>query len=262
VTNFTALSLPTSPNSPYYSLHHQVTSLEPNNNVFCSNVSNLGYRIVEYNLGVNLLYLYTCAEPFTTLIFQVFYSCQTLIIVVFACVWWSEIGILATETDEPCVRLYYVNGCMRDHAAVLLRGCVLGMTVIASSIKTNAQHEKLCEMDNLLMTCLSAVLLCTPIYVIITGLLELSFTLHAVHDNVAVISICMPSLTLCIISVYNLKCKSIIVDFMIPIYNNTCRRCSDLYVSVQSNYSTMTFIDRQVAKNAAVSDQADMLPSN
>lgn len=194
------------------------SSLEPNSDVFYSNASNIGYRIVEFNLGVNLLYLYATAEPFTTMIFQVFHTCDYIIWMVFACVWWSEIGILPTVTDEACIRLYFMNGCIRDHAAVLLRGCLLGVTMIATAIKSDSPHMENLTFDMCLLTAYSSVLLCTPIYTIIAALLRLSFTSHAVYDNIAVISICMPMLTVCIVYVYNLRCKPLMVNAITPLY--------------------------------------------
>lgn len=226
------------------------TSLEPNTSVFYSNASNLGYRIIEYNLGVNLLYLYTCAEPFTTIMFQVFGTCETLIWVVFACVWWSEIGIVANVTEESCIRLYYVNGCMRDHAAVLLRGCVLGTCIIASAIRCLTQQPHDAKIDNILMTTLSSVLLCTPMFIVISGLLEFSFTLHAVQDNAAVISICMPSITLCIVYVYNLRCKAKIVDELMPVHERLHQDCMSVYAIMYSKCVNICSVRGRAVKSS------------
>lgn len=233
------------------------SSLAPNSNIFYANVSNIGYRIVEFNLGVNLLYLYTCAEPCTNLIFQVFCTCQTLISIVFACVWWSEIGILAADTDEPCVRLYYQNGCMRDHAAVLLRGCVLGLTVIASCIKSTDICSKKMDVDIFLITGYGSILLCTPIFTIICGLLELSFTTQAVHDNIAVISICMPAITVCVVYAYNLRCKCLVVNTIIPlhetIYSTFCRSYNFICAKYKLSNTTVS----QPIPSAAIQTTSD-----
>lgn len=128
-----------------------------------------------------------------------------------------------------------MNGCMRGHAAILLRGCVLGVTVIATAIKSDLSYTEDLTNDVFLMTGYSYVLLCTPVYTIVAGLLHLSFTSQAVYDNIAVISICMPALTLYIVYVYNLRCKPVMINVMASPYNSTRTYGSKFheYINVQ-----------------------------
>ena len=183
-------------------------SLHDNTNIFYSSASSVGYRMLEFNMGVNLYYLTYVREPVTMMIVTVTARLKVVVMTLFACVWWSEFGVKqrASQT-ETCVRLYHFNACLVDHPGVLLRGCLLGISVVAwacADTDTTIHHI---QPLTLMMNYMSMVLLCFPLFIVIKGGLQLSFTTAMVDQNSALLSLLMPVSVFCMVYAYNLHIK-------------------------------------------------------
>lgn len=185
-------------------------SLHDNSNIFYSNASCVAYRMLEFNLGVNLFYLVSLKESGTMLVLYVCNRLKMLIVTIFACVWWSEFGVSIEKATVPCVRLYHFNSCLTDHPGILIRGCFLGTSIIAWNYHERQLSTWLGSPCQALMTSISSVLLCSPLYFIFKGALQFSFGTTMVNENSSLLSLLMPVFVFCIVYAYNLRVKPVI----------------------------------------------------
>lgn len=96
-------------------------------NVFYANATNSFYRSMEFNVGVFFFYL--CQEQ--KLFMQTMRDCiarlQSFVWAIFVIVWWVDIGKQPDFSKESCIRMYFFNSCLRDHAGFFIRGALLGL---------------------------------------------------------------------------------------------------------------------------------------
>ena len=96
----------------------------------------MGYRLLEFNLGVCLFHFMDTQSDVTTRVLFVLNRAAGGIELLFTLIWLSQIESEAPPTSDTCVGMYYRDftyfaRCTRVHHAVLMRGCVLGATGIA-----------------------------------------------------------------------------------------------------------------------------------
>lgn len=183
------------------------SSLNDHTNIFYSNASNISYRSLEFNLGVNLYYLLQVDNAATLSIMEICARGKYVIIIVFLCIWWSELDVsLNANYKTECVRLYWFNSCLTDHHGILLRGCILGVFMIAWSRQDVLIQTHIGSLQALTSSC-STVLLCAPVFYIMKGLLELTFTQTMITQNASLISFLMPFTALGSVHLYSLYIK-------------------------------------------------------
>jgi len=181
-------------------------SMREESNVFYANASSVGYRMVEFNVGVNMYYLLSRGELLVLQLVSVARRVRAAVVGVFVLAWWAEIGAARTS-ERVCVRLYHISPCLRDHTGVLLRGCVLGACCAAWLFDSESVAVPIENPLQAAMSAASTVLLCTPIFYATKGILELSFGAELINGNAALLSISLPVLAIAIVYAYNLWVK-------------------------------------------------------
>lgn len=188
-------------------------SLHDDTNILYSSASSVGYRMLEFNMGVNLYYLMYVCEVGTIMVIDVLARLKLVVMTLFACAWWSEFGVrMRANHNETCVRLYYFNTCLVDHPGVLIRGSILGVGIVSWYYTDRDVQPSLIEPLWMLLNCMSTVLMCFPLFVCVKGGLQLSFAPDMVNQNSALLSLLMPISVFCIVYVYNLRIKPLFVQ--------------------------------------------------
>ena len=190
--------------------------LHSNTNVFYVNATSIMYRMLEFNLGVHAFYLlersYTLLVGLTRILAQI----QPVMYAVFVATWWSEIGVTGQTDTKICLRLYPRNNCLRDHHAFLLRGCVLGLTVMSSVQKAPKLESgaadvvaKAVKDTRVLATC---VAMSWSAYVITQLVFEMTFSPALVFENGALMSLLMPAILYATCFVYTHSVQTAVTD--------------------------------------------------
>ena len=176
-------------------------------NVFYANSANLGYRLFEFNLGTCLYTLSVRDGPAQRVLRKVFAVLQRVALPVFfatVMIWWSTLGTLAAPSVEVvCVRMYYFSPCIKVHHAFLIRGCLLGMTFIATVMEVPllGQHLPTTRRSaggEHVAPVLSSVLFVWPTCYAIELLLELNFSTDLAHDYAMLLVFVVPHVALAV----------------------------------------------------------------
>ena len=182
--------------------------IQDDSNVFYGNATGLGYRMLEVNLGINAYYLLT--ETGAGMLTDFLTRLKIVILTVFAFAWWSELGAPAEVSDGVCVRLYHFNPCIRDPPGVLLRWCLLGLSVVVWVFHETPVSLWLTEPVQAAMNAVSTVLLCCPVFTATKGMLELTFGSAIVNRNAALLSLIMPVTAFSVVWAYNMHMKVVL----------------------------------------------------
>lgn len=197
-------------------------SLREQSNVFYSNASGVGYRMIEFNVGVNMYYLMHQGEPLMLQLVAVALRVRAVVVAVFVCAWWAELGA-ARRSDGVCVRLYHFNACLQDHHGVLLRGCLLGACCAAWLFEPAAATGLACPLQAA-MNAASTVLLCTPVFCAVKCVLDVSFGAEIVNANTALLSLALPVVATAVVFGYNLKMKPVLQGELAALGASACAR--------------------------------------
>jgi hypothetical protein len=174
-------------------------------NVFYANSANLGYRLFEFNLGTCLYTLSVRDGPAQRVLRKVLAVLQRVaaaVFFLFCMVWWSTLGTAAPPgVGETCVRMYTFSPCLKVHHAFLLRGCLLGMTLVATVMEAPQPGPHLPTAQRRLgrehlAPVLSAVLFLWPTCYVIELLLELNFSAELAHDYAMLLVFVVPHVAL------------------------------------------------------------------
>jgi len=173
--------------------------LHSDTNVFYANATSVMYRTLEFNLGIHFFYLAEKEASFVMSCTRMLAQCSPITYLVFLATWWSEVGeVVERRPGQTCLRLYPRNSCLRDHHVFLLRGCVLGLTMLSTVAPTSpfkpgkpgpGAVDAAVRSVNISAT---AVALSWPVYVIIQLIFKISFSDALVFENSALISFMMP----------------------------------------------------------------------
>ncbi|NBX19075.1 MAG: hypothetical protein EBR09_17155, partial [Proteobacteria bacterium] len=170
-------------------------------NVFYANSANLGYRLFEFNLGTCLYTLSVRDGPAQRVLRKVLVVLQRVapaVFFLFVMMWWATLGVAAAPgVGETCVRMYTFSPCLKVHHAFLLRGCLLGMTLVARTMEAPPPgprlplaHRELGREH--LAPVLSAALFLWPTCYVIELLLELNFSAELAHDYAMLLVFVVP----------------------------------------------------------------------
>lgn len=163
--------------------------LHSKTNIFYANATSIAYRTLEFNLGVHTHFLQEAQFRPLADVMQVLRQCRFLILFVFCATWWSEIGVVVQEQTEVCLRLYAGNSCLRDHHAFLLRGCILGLTLLSSVDEKQGSVVSLKSMLHILPVVPSALAFCCPVYSFLLLVFVVTFSKTLVYSNIACVAL-------------------------------------------------------------------------
>ena len=110
------------------------------------------------------------------------------VIAVFVMVWWAQLGTPVSAFDGTCLHMYYFSPCIQTHHCFLMRGCVLGITLVCVILtSSDDQMHQVATVapvhSHTMSTSVAATLLVWPMCYFVHLLLEINFGPQLVHDN-------------------------------------------------------------------------------
>jgi len=189
-------------------------------NIFYSNATSFTYRTMEFNLGVHFYFLVYREEVCSHVLWGFLHHFRGVIYMLFFCIWWSEVGVMASPRGEDvCLRLYYMNNCLPGHHVFMLRGCILGLCMITSLPdmvdQVNASVAHMIPTARALCT---SVCFCWPVFLTTKIVLDISFGEESVNSNRALVSIIMPFIGTAFAFLYDSLVKAYLLDLAVCTY--------------------------------------------
>lgn len=217
--------------------------LNDDTNIFFTNATNMGYRLFEFNTGVctyGIIRLYkTESMYYVHLLSSISYG----VFLLFMMIWCAELGIDVKYEEKTCVRMYYFSPCIKFHHGFLMRGCFLGLTLIARVLNLDSSNSNFYEYNdhpaNLYMDteseftvklkqtnavainmpfniadCVTLITFTWPICYIINLLLEINFGYKIVQQNSALLIFVLPHIICLIVYVWNRFIKLNLFHFL------------------------------------------------
>lgn len=169
-----------------------------NSNIFYINASHVGYRALEFNLGICI---YSSMISWPVSFWKVSLAMSSLTPYVLACfvmLWWAELGQPVARYSGACIRMYTFSPCIKMHHGFLMRGCFLGTTLVCRVVTSSedAMRKVACcwapSHSHTLTASMVGVLLIWPCCYIVHLILEINFGLQLVRENTALLMLCVP----------------------------------------------------------------------
>lgn len=206
---------------------------------FYANASNMTYRIQEFNVGLNIAFLFTIREPVTVAVRSFISHAFYVICYLQTCLWWSEIGQRERVSEtEACMRLYPRNGCMPSRHAFMFRGCILGMVLLCRREiprgSPSSMTTALRELSMLRVLC-SAVVFSWPVFIGIHFVTHIVFGADSVHAHSATLSAVLPMLLLVVVAIYDGLVKPHVCQYMHQLDERACVIAARIYDSWSEN---------------------------
>ena len=204
--------------------------LHSRTNVFYANATSIMYRMLEFNLGIHFFYLTERNYVLVVSLARILGQCSPVVYFLFAATWWSEIGVVVTETIPICLRLYPRNNCLHDHHAFLLRGCIMGLTMLSQISSEGAVSvTRLLTYAQAMST---AVAFSWPAYVFIHLVFVITFSEALVYENAALVSVMMPCFVILGSFVYTFGIQHIVTDVVQDVMMRAEDHAQRLYTAV------------------------------
>lgn len=197
-----------------------------NSNIFYINASHVGYRVLEFNLGI-CIYSSMISWPAS------FWKVATItsilapyVLVCFFMLWWAEIGQPVSLNTSTCIRMYNFSPCIKMHHGFLMRGCFLGTTLVCRVVTSSEDAMRKVAAcftpshAHALTASMVTVLLTWPICYILHVILEVNFGLQLVRDNTALLMLCVPNVTCAIALIWDSSWKPKIFLFVEAFVNS------------------------------------------
>jgi len=176
-------------------------------NVFFANSANLGYRLLEFNLGACLYTLSLRegrAQRVLRKMFAVLQRVSAALYFLFAMIWWSELGAPAPPSaDKVCVRMYSFSPCIAVHHGFLMRGCLLGVVFIATVLEAPGPELPTARpppargvAGDSMAPVLSSILFVWPTCYVVELLLEMNFSTALAHEHAMLLVFVVPHISL------------------------------------------------------------------
>jgi len=202
-----------------------------NSNIFYINAANVGYRVLEFNLGICVYStMAVCPDGFWKLA-GVVSSLWSYVLAAFVTVWWAQLGVSVRPDSGTCIRMYNFSPCIEMHHGFLMRGCFLGITlvcrVLTSSEDAMSRLAACVELDahpHALTSAMSTVLLTWPVCYVVHLLLEANFGLQLVRDNAALLTLAVPHIVLAIAMLWDTSWKMRVFVVVEGLLNNVLHR--------------------------------------
>ena len=186
-----------------------------NSNVFYMNASNVGYRVLEFNLGICMYSLMSTRPELFWRLAGVASSTCPYVMATFVLVWWAQLGAAVQQQDTQhtsCIRMYHFSPCIEMHHGFLMRGCILGVVLVCRVLmSTEDEMHRLATCvvfdAHALPAAMSAVLLTWPACYLVHLLLEVNFGLQLVHDNAALLTLVVPHIAVTLAMLWDTSWK-------------------------------------------------------
>jgi len=176
----------------------------------------VGYRLLEFNLGVCLFHFMDTQSDVTTRVLFVLNRAAGGIELLFTLIWLSQIESEAPRTSDTCVgmyyfRLYYILCALypRTPRYVDAWVCSRGQRhrlypttiVVPGSVTVPAAPL------SALLVLASAVLFLWPLCYVLTLLMQINLSTVLIQDNISLIVFIMPVAALCVAYLWNQTLK-------------------------------------------------------
>lgn len=204
--------------------------LREDTNIFFANASSMGYRLLEFNLGVCLFHFMHAQSDLVTRMFFVLKQVSGLVALSFLLLWLAQIGSDAPPTKDKCVRMYYFARCIQTHHTQLMRGCVLGMTGIACVVVRSSVGLPASSLS-IVPVLSSAVVFCWPVCYVLMLLMQINASKDLMRDNTSLLVFIMPLATFCVSYLWNMtmkmRCFHVVEQYLLllsarmPAFSNT-----------------------------------------
>jgi hypothetical protein len=181
-------------------------------NIFFINASNLGYRLLEFNLGICFYNAMShCPHAFWKFA-AIVRATSPYVLAAFVGTWWAQLGAPLRASQETCVRMYYFSPCISMHHGFLMRGCFLGVTLLCSVVTSSEEWmERVAKFapvhSHSLSSCITATLITWPACYVVHLLLEANFGPQLVHDNAALLVLVVPHLVFAVAMLWDTSSK-------------------------------------------------------
>ena len=208
-------------------------------NVFYANATSVMYRMLEFNLGIHYYYLAEKESPIVVSCTRMLAQCSPAVYLLFAATWWSEIGVVVKrEPGQTCLRLYPRNTCLKDHHVFLLRGCVLGLTML-STVSASSPLQLAAPAAGAVQSAVesmkvgsTAVALSWPVYIFIQLVFKVSFSDELVFENSALVSFMMPAFLYGGSMIYTQGLQNMATDYVDEIGAGIARQTRGFYQGI------------------------------
>lgn len=198
----------------FFALYHSKS------NVFYTNVTNIGYRLLECNLGIAVFYQVKRLDMLTLRCLELLSFCHRAIICIFCMIWWTHLGLTDDPSVDNCIRLYYFSPCIKWHNGFLMRGCLIGVTFIAVIGLTQKKIRISDVYVQHLKTIPTVISMCYPASYVLGLLLQINFTRSLMLENTPLIVFCIPFLLHVIAKVWISSHKDFCVDYLLAKFDD------------------------------------------
>lgn len=194
--------------------------LREDTNIFYANATNFGYRLLEFNLGTAVYCTLQTHMNFIMSFLRLLEYCSVPIFFTFVLIWFSELGVLMPKSAHTCIRMYEFSPCIKAHHGFLMRGCILGLTLLSRTVAVQETKPILPSVVCLpIMTkprhiapLVSVAVFIWPCCYILSLLLEINFSKNVIRENAALLLFVTPHIVFVVAYIWNLKIKPRVFD--------------------------------------------------
>jgi hypothetical protein len=203
-------------------------------NIFFINATHVAYRLLEFNLGVCF---YSFSQNYPRGASKVAVVLQWTffpVLAAFTLVWWAQLGMPVRPSYETCIRMYYFSPCIQVHHGFLMRGCLLGLSLVCKILAVDTKNSddrvlivlghtaNLHKHGSWLTSALTSVLLIWPTCYVVHLMLEANFSLALVHDNAALLVLVIPVITFAVSFLWNSTWKIVLFEAIERFIDSVC----------------------------------------
>jgi hypothetical protein len=191
-------------------------------NIFFINATHVGYRLLEFNLGV-CFYSFSQSYPRgSSKVAGILQLTFFPVLGSFTLVWWAQLGTPVRPSYETCIRMYYFSPCIQVHHGFLMRGCLLGLSLVCKILAVDGKNSddrvllvlgrtaSLHRHGSWLTSALTSVVLIWPMCYVVHLMLEANFSLALVRDNAALLVLVLPVITFAVAFLWNSTWKIVL----------------------------------------------------
>ena len=203
-------------------------TMRPDSNLFYGSATQVTYRTIEFSIGMHVCIMSSKCEFMVATVVEALHHTRNVVAFIFVCMWWSEVGVEPRDA-HVCIRMYVQNKCMAPHSAFYVKGCFIGILIIAKGM--HAAPSRL-EPTHVLLTSgvlLTASVFCWPVFMAIRTVLLITFDDSAVNGSAALISVIKPCILYAIVIFYKATLRPRI----------TCQvqhKIQDVHIFLQATY--------------------------
>ena len=188
--------------------------LREDSNIFFANATSVGYRLLEFNLGIACFNILQHRSAFFITLLHLLHQASILIFFGFIIVWFSEVGVPVKPAEKTCIRMYSFSPCIKAHHGFLMRGCLLGLTMLSRTV-ANESTKRPSSIEFLsfgnspryIAPLVTVILFTWPCCYLISLLLHINFSKSMIYENSSLLLIITPNIIFLFAYVWNTKVK-------------------------------------------------------